>query len=48
MKITNKKTYFDANVSFLFFENSLNLKINNEKRFDIQTIYRIYFDYQMI
>ena len=48
MKFTNNKPYFDANVSFLIFENSLKFKINNEKRFDIQTICRIYFDYQMI
>lgn len=48
MKFTNNKPYFDANVSFLNFENSLKFKINNEKRFDIQTISRIYFDYQMI
>ena len=48
MKFTNNKPYFDANVSFLNFENSLKFKINNEKRFDIQTIIRIYFDYQMI
>ena len=48
MKFTNNKSYFYANVSFLNFENSLKFKINNEKRFDIQTIIRIYFDYQMI
>ena len=48
MKFTNNKSYFDANVSFLNFENSLNFKINNQKRFDNQTIYPIYFDYQMI
>ena len=48
MKFTNNKSYFYANVSFLNFENSLKIKINNEKRFDIQTIIRIYFDYQMI
>ena len=48
MKFTNNKSYFNANVSFLNFENSLKFKINNEKRFDIQTIYRIYFEYQMI
>ena len=48
MKFTNNKSYFDANVSFLNFENSLKFKINSEKRFDIQTICRIYFDYQII
>ncbi len=48
MKITNNKPYFNANVSFLIYENSLKFKINNEKRFDIQTICHIYFDYQMI
>ena len=48
MKITNIKPYFYANVSFLFFEKNVKFKINNQKRFDIQTISRIYFEYQMI
>ena len=36
MKITNNKCYFNANVSFLNFENSLNSKIKDKKGLTIK------------
>ena len=48
MKMKKLKSLYYHNVSTNKFEDSLNFKINNQKRFDNQTIYPIYFDYQMI
>ena len=43
MKFTNNKSYFYANVSFLNFENSLKIKINNKKglTFKLSVVYTL-------